>query len=138
VWRLVRDVNVCTAHLSTRGSAAARAANASQCAELAALVASRDAHGAVLVAGDINRQRGCAPAGAWTMTDWQAPELPGIQHSYGSAEEFRVPHVQILPATYTDHEFLLTTTMLVTSVGSPPPVRTGIRMLGPARCLRQG
>jgi hypothetical protein len=115
----VRDVSVCTTHLSTRGSDAARAANASQCAELAALVASRDAHGPVLVAGDINHQRDCAPAGTWTMTDWQAPELPGIQHSYGSAEEFRVAHVQILPATYTDHEFMLTTTTLVTRVALP-------------------
>ena len=120
----VQEVHVCTAHLSTRDSVAPRAANANQCAELAAVAASRDADGAVIVAGDINQQDGCAPARAWTLTDARASQLPGIQHSYGSAEEFRLPQVQILPATYSDHDFMLTSATLA---ASPRFSRSGLR-----------
>ncbi len=125
------QVNVCTAHLSTRGSKAARAAHRSQCNELAAVVAARDNHGPVIAAGDINRQAGCAPAGVWTLTDAQASQRPGRQHSYGSPQKFRRPRIQILPATYTDHDFLLTKTKLL-----PPPLRPGSRP-APAPCSSQ-
>jgi endonuclease/exonuclease/phosphatase family metal-dependent hydrolase len=125
------QVNVCTAHLSTRGTKAARAAHRSQCTEWAAVVAARDDHGPVIAAGDINRQAGCAPAGVWTLTDAEASRLPGRQHSYGSAKELRRPSIQMLPATYTDHDFLLTKTRLL-----PPPLRPGLPP-APAPCSSQ-
>ena len=44
----------------------------------------------------------------WARTDEQASKLPGLQHSYGSAQHFPAPQAKILPAMYTDHDFLLT------------------------------
>jgi len=104
----IREVSVCTTHLSAPDSDVARATNARQWAEFAAVMASRDAHGPVLAAGDMNSHHRCTPSGVWTRTDSLATQLPGIQHSYGSVEEFRHPHVEILPATFTDHDFILT------------------------------
>jgi len=112
-----RGVEVCTTHLSTRGSDAARAANDGQCVELAAILAGSADGGPTIAAGDINRQDSCAAAGMWTLTDAEAVQLPGIQHSYGSAEDFLAPQVEIVPATFTDHDFMLITTRLV------PPTR---------------
>jgi endonuclease/exonuclease/phosphatase family metal-dependent hydrolase len=113
----VRQVTVCTAHLSTRGSDAARAEHQRQCAELAAVVASQHAHGPVIAAGDINHRRSCAPAGVWALSDRRASQLPGRQHSYGGVNDFRRPQVQILPAAYSDHAFMLTRTRIL------PPLR---------------
>jgi len=112
-----RKVNVCTTHLSTRGSDAARAANDAQCVEFAAIQAARNEQWPTIAAGDINRTESCAPTGMWTLTDAAAGQLAGIQHSYGSAEDFLHPQVAILPATFTDHDFMLVKTRLV------PPVR---------------
>ena len=47
-----RGVNVCTTHLSTRGSAAARAANDGQCAEFAAILAEAAATRPTIATGD--------------------------------------------------------------------------------------
>jgi hypothetical protein len=49
----------------------------------------------------------------WTLSDAEAVQLPGIQHSYGNAEDFLLPQVEILPATFTDHDFMLVKTRLV-------------------------
>lgn len=108
-----RQVSVCTTHLSTRGSDAARAANDGQCAEFGAVLAARAARAPTIAAGDVNRYDGCAPDGMWTRTDADAEQLPGIQHAYGTADGFLNPDVEIVPATYTDHDFMLVTTRLV-------------------------
>ena len=113
----VRDVAVCATHLSVRGSDGARAANDAQCAELAQVLARYAAVGPTIFGGDVSRQDSCAGEGMWTLTDDAAAQAPGIQHIYGSAE-FRAPRAQVLPATYTDHDFLLGHTRLV-----PPGLR---------------
>jgi hypothetical protein len=117
--KTVAQVSVCTAHLSTRGPRAGRAAHQNQCAQFAGVLASRDRHGAVIAAGDINHHEGCAPAGVRARTDARGSQLPGRQHSYVSAEEFRPPRVQIVPAAYSDHDFMLTSTSLL----APPHTR---------------
>ncbi|MGH3356365.1 MAG: hypothetical protein ACRDOJ_10740 [Nocardioidaceae bacterium] len=101
----VQGVDICTAHLSTRGSRAARAASEDQCDEFTTVLATRDQHGPVIAAGDINRLDSCAPAEMWTLTDAQAPQLPGRQHIYGTAQELRATQTETVPATYTDHDF---------------------------------
>jgi endonuclease/exonuclease/phosphatase family protein len=108
-----RQVNVCTTHLSTTGSVAARAANDGQCLELAAILAQRAEAAPTIAGGDFNRLTSCTDAGMWTLTDAAAAQLPGIQHSYGSTEDFLAPQGEILPATFTDHDFLLVKTRLV-------------------------
>src|SRR5262245_32519269 len=108
-----RQVNICTTHLSTTGSAAARAANDGQCLELTAVLAARAEAGPTIAGGDFNRLSGCATAGMWTLTDAGAAKLPGIQHLYGNADDFLAPQAEILPATFTDHDFLLVKTRLV-------------------------
>jgi len=107
-----RRVRICTTHLSTRGSDAARAANDGQCAEFAEILAEGEPK-PTIAAGDVNRDDGCSPAGMWTLTDAEAVQLPGIQHSYGNAADFLVPRVEIVPAIFTDHDFMLITTRLV-------------------------
>ena len=99
------DVDVCTAHLNTR-SAVEVAGNDGQCAELAALLARRAAARTVAFGGDVNRRRSCAPDGAWTRTDRSAEQAPGIQHVYGSGA-LRSPSAEVVPATHSDHDFLL-------------------------------
>jgi endonuclease/exonuclease/phosphatase family metal-dependent hydrolase len=99
------DVDVCTAHLNTR-TAIEVAGNDGQCPEVAGLLARRAAARAVIFGGDVNRQRSCAPAGAWTRTDRSAGQAPGLQHVYGSAA-LRSPSAAVLPATHTDHDVLL-------------------------------
>ena len=101
----VRDVTVCSTHLSTRGSADAQRANDEQCAELGSVLGSYAERGATVFGGDVNRQQSCAPAGSWTETDSAASQAPGIQHVYGSAE-LASPSSRVVPATYTDHDYL--------------------------------
>jgi endonuclease/exonuclease/phosphatase family metal-dependent hydrolase len=113
-----RDLVVCGADLSTRGSEQARAANDGQCAELTRILASRSEIAATVFAGDVNRQGTCAPEGMWTLTDAGAEQAPGIQHGYGTAEDFRGPHTEIEPAKYTDHDFLVIRSRL-----APPQTR---------------
>lgn len=109
-----RQVDVCTAHLTTRGSGMARTANAGQCVEFAAVLALRDEHGPVLTAGDFNRRDGCVPAGMSARSDTRAEQLPGRQHGYGSTDRLTPPRVQTLPAAYTDHDYLLVRTSRLT------------------------
>jgi endonuclease/exonuclease/phosphatase family metal-dependent hydrolase len=99
------DVDVCTAHLNTR-SRIEVGGNDGQCAELAALLARRAAARTVAFGGDVNRRRSCAPDGVWTRTDSSARQAAGIQHAYGSGA-LRSPSTEVLPATHTDHDFLL-------------------------------
>lgn len=112
-----RDVTACVTHLSTRGSDGARAANDGQCAELAQVLAGYAASGPTIFGGDVNRTDSCAAAGMWTLTDAEAEQAPGIQHLYGSAE-FRGPRVEVVPATYTDHDFAVAQARLL-----PPGLR---------------
>jgi endonuclease/exonuclease/phosphatase family metal-dependent hydrolase len=105
-----RRVTACSSHLSTRGTVEARAANDAQCSELATVLRSQE--GAVVFGGDVNRQESCAPAGWWTVTDAAATQAPGIQHVYGS-ERLGSPSSAVVPATYTDHDFLRADARLV-------------------------
>ena len=102
----VRDVTVCASHLSTRGSDAARAANEAQCQELSQVLAKYVAAGPTVFGGDVNRAASCAAPGMATLTDGAAGQLSGIQHIYLSWE-FRSPEAEVVPAVYTDHDFLV-------------------------------
>jgi endonuclease/exonuclease/phosphatase family metal-dependent hydrolase len=108
-----RDVDVCTAHLSTQHTAVSAATNAAQCEELAALLARRAAARAVAFGGDVNRRRSCAPGTAWTRTDRYAGQTPGVQHAYGSRGELRSPSAVALPARHSNHDLLLVRARLV-------------------------
>jgi len=99
------EVDVCTAHLNTR-SAVEVAGNDGQCSELAAVLARRAAARTVAFGGDVNRRRSCAPDGFWTRADSAAEQAPGIQHAYGSGA-LRSPAAEVVPATHSDHDFLL-------------------------------
>jgi endonuclease/exonuclease/phosphatase family metal-dependent hydrolase len=99
------DVEVCTAHLNTR-SRVEVSGNDRQCVELAGLLARRASARTVIFGGDVNRRRPCAPGGMWIRTDASARQAPGIQHVYGSGA-LRSPAAQVVPATHTDHDFLL-------------------------------
>jgi hypothetical protein len=99
------DVDVCTAHLATRGSDEV-AANDLQCTELRALLARRPVVRPVIFAGDLNRRSPCAPEGFWTRTDRAAEQGPGLQHVYGTGA-LRSPRARVVPATHTDHDLLL-------------------------------
>jgi endonuclease/exonuclease/phosphatase family metal-dependent hydrolase len=101
-----RRVTVCTTHLSSRGSARARAANRRQCAEFADVLAARARRGPTIAAGDINRHGNCAPVGMWTRTDDRAAQKPGIQHAYGNRRYLRRPVARVVRARFTDHDFL--------------------------------
>lgn len=101
------DVDVCTAHLSTRRTGAAAATNDAQCAEVSALLARRAATGTVAFGGDVNRVGSCAPRGLWTRTDGAADQAPGVQHVYGSGEALHSPVAQVLPTRLSDHDVLL-------------------------------
>jgi endonuclease/exonuclease/phosphatase family metal-dependent hydrolase len=102
----VREVTVCASHLSTRGSDAARAANQAQCQELSEVLAQYAAAGPTAFGGDVNRASSCAAPGMVTLTDAAAGRLGGIQHIYLSSE-FRSPEADVVPAVYTDHDFLV-------------------------------
>ena len=103
-------VDVCTAHLATRSTGQA-AANDAQCAELAALLERRAASRTVIFGGDVNRNPGCAPEGAWTRTDASAGQAPGLQGVYGTGA-LRSPSAAVVPATRTDHDVLLVRALL--------------------------
>jgi endonuclease/exonuclease/phosphatase family metal-dependent hydrolase len=108
VWLCVStrvDVDVCTAHLASAETVEV-AANAPQCAELAALLARRAARRTVIFGGDVNRAGSCAPAGFWTRTDGSAAQDPGLQQVYGTGA-LRRPSAQVVPATHSDHDVLL-------------------------------
>ena len=98
-------VEVCTAHLASPEPDEV-AANAPQCAELRALLASRAAARTVIFGGDVNRRPSCAPHGFWTRTDSSAHQDPGSQHVYGTGA-LRSPSARVVPATHTDHDVLL-------------------------------
>jgi len=98
-------VDVCTAHLNTR-TPLEIAGNDPQCLELTELLARRAATRTVIFGGDVNRRGSCAPDGLWTRTDGSARQDPGDQQVYGSGALHR-PSAEVLPATHTDHDFLL-------------------------------
>ena len=98
-------VDVCTAHLATRSTAEA-AGNDAQCAELTALLERRAATRTVIFGGDVNRSRACAPERAWIRTDGSADQAPGLQCVYGIGA-LRSPSAEVVPATHTDHDFLV-------------------------------
>lgn len=100
-------VTVCASHLSTRGWAAARAANDDHCAVLEDVLSAYGAKGPTIFAGDMNRQGSCAPPGMWTLTDVAAEQSAGVQHSYGTTAHFDSPTLEIEPATWTDHDFMV-------------------------------
>jgi hypothetical protein len=114
----VRPVDVCTTHLTTRGARASRDANKGQCAEFTAVLAARRERGPVIAAGDLNRPDGCAPPGVWARTDTGSLQLPGRQHGYASRRDFHRPRARIVPATYTDHGYLLVEARLLPRPGS--------------------
>ena len=101
----IRNVTVCTAHLSTRDSARQRAANDAECRELRGVLSRRLLRGATVFGGDTNRGTTCAPASMWTTRDETASQAAGLQHIYGS-----LPLAESSPgvatATYSDHDFL--------------------------------
>jgi endonuclease/exonuclease/phosphatase family metal-dependent hydrolase len=107
-WLCVRTqvgVDVCTAHLASHETDEV-AANNPQCTELKTLLARRAAARTLIFGGDVNRRSSCAPDGLWTRTDTSADQTPGLQHVYGSGA-FRSPSAEVVPATHTDHDFLL-------------------------------
>ncbi|MGZ5400470.1 MAG: hypothetical protein ACXWDM_10695 [Nocardioides sp.] len=116
----VRDVTVCTAHLSTRDSTGQRAANDAECRELHDLLARRQQVGATVFGGDVNRQDTCAPATMWTSRDNEATQAAGIQHIYGSMP-WDGSSPDVTPATYADHDFLSAAGTLASEVSSTRP-----------------
>ena len=112
-------VDVCTAHLNTRSTIEV-AGNNAQCAELTALIARRASARTVIFGGDVNRRRSCAPHGVWTRDDGSADQAPGLQHVYGSGA-LRSASAQVVPATHTDHDFLLVRAHLAGSRPGQPP-----------------
>lgn len=113
-----RGVTVCASHLSTRGWDAARAANDDHCSELEQVLSAYAAQGPTIFAGDMNRQGTCAPSAMWTRSDAAAGQAPGVQHSYGTADHFDSPTVEIEPATYTDHDFVVVRSRLKLTDGA--------------------
>jgi endonuclease/exonuclease/phosphatase family metal-dependent hydrolase len=107
MWMCVttQAVDVCTSHVNTLSPGEARA-NATQCAELAAMLARRASARTVIYGGDVNRRRPCAPAGLWIRSDSSARQDPGLQQVYGSGA-LRSPSAKVLSAEHTDHDFLL-------------------------------
>ncbi len=98
-------IDVCTAHLDTR-TPAELAGNIAQCPELSAILARRAAGRTLIFGGDVNRRSSCAPRGLWVRGDGAADQDPGDQQVYGT-RAFRSPRAMVLPATHTDHGFLL-------------------------------
>lgn len=103
-----QGVNVCTTHLAVGATSANQQA---QCTELEGVLARKQEEGPTFFGGDMNRQTDCAPEGMWVMRDDEARQLPGIQHLYGPATGGAVTE-QVIPATYTDHDFILATSVL--------------------------
>jgi endonuclease/exonuclease/phosphatase family metal-dependent hydrolase len=111
------DVDVCTAHLATRGTDEV-AANDQQCTELRALLARRAASRTVIFGGDVNRRSSCAPEGFWIRTDGSAEQHPGLQHVYGTGA-LRSPPAEVVPAAHTDHDILLVRARKFSSQAQP-------------------
>lgn len=107
-------VTVCTTHLSSPSEV--RTAVVRQCAELTKVLAARARRGPTIAAGDMNKVGSCAPAGMWTRTDGESAQKPGFQQVYGSASLLHVVTSEVLPATYTDHDFLYVRARLVSPV----------------------
>lgn len=105
-------VRACTAHLSVAGTAAQAATNDAQCQELARVLAAGGPRTATVFGGDVNRQTGCAPAGAWTLRDDAAAQAPGIQHAHGTRSRLLRPVAEVVPMTFTDHDALLVRAVL--------------------------
>jgi endonuclease/exonuclease/phosphatase family metal-dependent hydrolase len=101
------DVDVCTAHLSTRNTAITAGTNDAQCAELQKLLARRAQARSVIFGGDVNRRGSCAPADFWTRTDSGATQSRGVQHIYGSRATLHGPTAEVVPARHSDHDVLL-------------------------------
>lgn len=99
-----QSVTVCTTHLSSPSEP--RTAVLRQCAEFTDMLAGQARRGPTLAAGDMNKPGSCAPSGMWTRTDSGAAQTPGVQHAYGTASRLRAATSEVLPATYTDHDFL--------------------------------
>ncbi|HET7196214.1 MAG TPA: hypothetical protein VFI99_14615 [Nocardioides sp.] len=112
----VRNVTICTAHLSTRDSTGQRVANDGECRELHDVLARRQRGGATVFGGDMNRQRTCAPATMSTNRDSAATQSAGIQHIYSSMPLDR-SSLRVAAATYTDHDFLFAASNLEPTVG---------------------
>jgi endonuclease/exonuclease/phosphatase family metal-dependent hydrolase len=104
-------VDVCTAQLAAP-AIDEQAANKPQCAELGEILARRARTHTVIFGGDVNRLSSCAPQGFWIRTDRSARQDPGSQQVYGTSA-LRSPSVQVLPATHTDHDFLLVRARLI-------------------------
>lgn len=104
----VQGVTVCGSHLAVSRSVSAQEA---QCRELENLLAERAAEGPTFFGGDVNRRTDCASDGMWVTTDAGATQAPGIQHIYGSNTAKLVSSTW-QPATYTDHPFLITTSIV--------------------------
>ncbi len=96
------SVTACTTHLSSQSEI--ESAFLEQCAELTAVLAAHARRGPTIAAGDMNTVDSCAPAGMWTVTDQGGAQARGIQHAYGTGDLLEAP--MVLPATYTDHDFL--------------------------------
>lgn len=107
-----RPATVCTTHLEAPLSLSTIAIRSRQCEELADVLAARARRGPTIAAGDINAFGSCAPPGMWTRTDLGATQRPGLQQAYGSIAHFRNPAATTIPATSTDHDFLLVTARL--------------------------
>ena len=115
----VRNVTVCTAHLSTRDTAGQRAANDAECWELRGLLARRQRDGATVFGGDANRQGSCAPATMWTRRDSAATQAAGLQHIYGSLPWDR-SSAGVAAATHADHDFLFAAGTVNRASADPP------------------
>jgi endonuclease/exonuclease/phosphatase family metal-dependent hydrolase len=110
------EVTVCSAHLgASTGSDRRRTNNERQCVELARILTRYARQRPTIFAGDVNRQGSCAPDGHWSVTDSEASGAagtdPGIQHVYGSGD-FAAPRGTVVPATRSDHDYLLVQTRL--------------------------
>jgi endonuclease/exonuclease/phosphatase family metal-dependent hydrolase len=104
-------VTVCTTHLSSPTEL--RTAVLRQCAEFTEVLVVRAGRGPTIAAGDMNNLGSCAPVGMWTRADWAGAQTPGVQHAYGTASHLRAATSEVLPATYTDHDFLYVRARLV-------------------------
>lgn len=111
-----QGLTACVTHLAVRDKDPAgpdSLANDGQCEQFQALLAHyAQLGGAVVAAGDVNRQGSCAPTAFWTRKDSAAPKDPGIQHAYGNQARLHRPVASVPPMTYSDHDALLVKALL--------------------------
>ena len=100
------------------GAAPAQAAAQTGTTSLAEVLAAPGPRTATVFGGDVNRQTGCAPRGAWALRDDSAAQAPGIQHVYGTRSGLLRPREEVLPMTYTDHDALLVRALLLPRGGA--------------------